>query len=396
LRFGDGGFMTEMQNLSRQLADDLSQGGPSQLLDRLIDHFRAEHQPHALFDALLMRARLQLGVPLVMQHSIDQLPEPQRSQLEDAYLAICREIGLELLQTGRVGEAWPYLRPLGDRAFLAAEFAKVEPTEENQQVLIEILLHEGIDVARGYHLVIENFGTCNAISAFDGVVVTKPIADQQAAAALLVQQVYCELLENVRGHIARKQGSAPQGASIVELLSLEPDLCAGDAYHIDTTHLATALRIARILEQPIAINQAWQLAEYGRKLSPLFHLQDQPPFNPLYERYSLFFAAQLGERVDEALATFGEEARQTDVYHQGALPAEVYAVLLSRTGKHAEAVEAAAELIPPGTHTTGFAPSLLELSRRAGDFTKFLELAEKRGDVVSYATGLLAAQQSAT
>jgi hypothetical protein len=203
LRFGDGGFMTEIQTLSRQLADDLSQGGPAQLLDRLIDHFRAEQQPHALFDALLMRARLQLGVPLVMQHSIDQLPEPQRSQLEDAYLAICREIGLDLLQSGRVGEAWPYLRPLGDREFLAAELAKVEPTEENQQVLIEILLHEGIDVARGYHLVIENFGTCNAISAFDGVVVAKPLADQQAAAALLVQQVYCELQENVRAHIAR-------------------------------------------------------------------------------------------------------------------------------------------------------------------------------------------------
>ena len=41
----------------------------------------------------------------------------------------------------RVREAWPYLRPLGDRALVADGLASIEPDEENLQPMIEILLH---------------------------------------------------------------------------------------------------------------------------------------------------------------------------------------------------------------------------------------------------------------
>ena len=62
------------------------------VLDHLAEELRAEKKYHELFDALLMRARRRLGLPVVMSQSLDELPEPLRAQVEEAYLDSCRQV----------------------------------------------------------------------------------------------------------------------------------------------------------------------------------------------------------------------------------------------------------------------------------------------------------------
>jgi hypothetical protein len=45
--------------------------------------------------------------------------------------------------------------------------------------------------------------------------------------------------------------------------------------------------------------------------------------------------------------------------------------------------------LPAGTRTIGFAPSLLELSRMAGDFAVLRRISRERQDLLGYAVGLI-------
>ena len=45
--------------------------------------------------------------------------------------------------------------------------------------------------------------------------------------------------------------------------------------------------------------------------------------------------------------------------------------------------------MPPGVRTSGFAPSLLELSREAGNYDRLMEACRQRGDLVGYTAGLV-------
>src|ERR1700681_2878883 len=103
-----------------------------------------------------MQTRHRLGLPVILTMSLDDLAEPLRSQVEEAYLGACREVGTLLLGEGQIREAWMYLRLVGDKALVAEALVKLTPNEENMQDLIEIGLHEGVAPAWGYALVLKN------------------------------------------------------------------------------------------------------------------------------------------------------------------------------------------------------------------------------------------------
>ena len=377
-----------------QLTQKLTESGPEALFDQLTAELEREQKYHELFDVLLMRSRQRLGLPAILQGSIDDLDEPVRSQVEDAYLESCRHVGKLLLGEGRVREAWMYLRPVGDKQLVAAALEKITPGEDNLQDLIEIGLHEGVAPALGYKLVLENYGTCNAITTYEGAILGRPRADQQVCAAALLAHLYRELVANVRADIARQEGTEPQETSLAELIADRDWLFGEMSYHTDTTHLAATVRFARVLEDRDLIAKAHDLTEYGQRLSQQFQFPGEPPFRELYPAHALYFGAQLGKNVDEALAFFDRQARETDVHEEGTGPAEIYVALLSRLGRHADAIRAAVELLPPGVRSSGFAPNLLELSRMAGDYAPLMQVCRERGDLVSFTAGLLESQKS--
>ncbi len=345
------------QNTFDELQTRLKEQGPPAVFDALTAQLTQEKKYHELFDVLLMRSRQRMGLPVILTTSIDDLPEPTRTEVENEYLAACRQVGKMLLDEGRLREAWMYLRPVGDKALVAEAMAKITPNDENMQDLIEIGLHEGIAPALGYELVLKNYGTCNAITTFEGALIGRPKADQQAAAGLLLEHLHAELVANVRADIERQEGKPPAESTLAELVADRDWLFSENNYHIDTTHLASTIRFARVLEDSRQLALAQDLTEYGRRLSKQFQFAGDEPFADVYPSHGLFFAAQRGEQVDEALAYFRDRAQQADLETQGTGPAEVYIALLARLARYDEAIDAAIELVPPGVRTSGFAPA---------------------------------------
>lgn len=379
-----------------ELAKLTSQGELSEAIQRVAERMREQRKYHELFDARLMAGRQRLGLPAILTSTLDELPEPQRTQIEDVYLEACREVGHLLLEAGRVREAWMYLRPLGEREQVAAALERIEPQEDLIEQLIEIALHEGVHPELGFRLVLEHYGTCNSISMFDGLMHDRPRAQQRAVVALLVRHLHAELAANLRADIVRREGTEPAAeTSIHDLVATRPELFEEANYHIDTSHLGAVLRFARLTDDAEVLEQALDMIEYGQRLAEQYKYPGEEPFRDTYEAHRHFFSAQVGRNVDEAVEYFRHRADTLPLEEVGSGPAEVYVALLARVGRWDEAIAASLRLLPPGTPTARFAPSLFELSRLAGHYEPLVESSRERGDLLGYVAGMVQARQDA-
>lgn len=290
-----------------------------------------------------------------------------------------------------------YLRPTGETESMAAALVACNPSDDQIETLVEIALQEGVAPAWGYQLVLDRYGACSAITMFDQAAHGRTKSQRQAMAAVLVRHIRRELLANVRADIEqRESASLPAHATLAELVASRPELFENLNYHLDSSHLAATVRIARLLEDAGTLRLAADLCEYGRRLDSSYQYPSEEPFRQLYPASQLFFGAQFGERVEEALAHFGERARSLPVSEHGSTAAEVYIALLARVGQPQEAMEAAAALLPPGS-ALAMAPSLLELVALGADLPRALDLLRNQGDLVSFAAAsLLAAPASGT
>src|SRR5262245_5688078 len=180
-----------------QLQSALAAGGPVAALQTAADLLRQQHKHHELFEVLKMQLRQRLGLPLLASESADGLSEEARTKLEEGLIGACREVGAALLKEGKIREGWMYLRPVGDRAEAAKLLGAIQASEENYEDLIDVCLHEGTDIGRGYGLVLEHYGTCNAITQYDSSIARRPRADQQPAAKLLLLRIHADLVASV-------------------------------------------------------------------------------------------------------------------------------------------------------------------------------------------------------
>jgi hypothetical protein len=162
-----------------------------------------------------------------------------------------------------------------------------------------------------------------------------------------------------------------------------------NSYHIDTTHLAATVRIARVLADPAELRTALDLTEYGRRLSEQFQYHGDEPFAEMYPAHAHYFRALLGENVEEALAYFRSKAEMLDPQYHGLAPVETYVDLLTRVGRPRQAIDAAVKLGPKGLQPIGQAPSLLELAEKAGDYAPVLSYCREQGDLLGYAAALV-------
>ncbi|HEY1601203.1 MAG TPA: hypothetical protein VGG64_16490 [Pirellulales bacterium] len=377
--------MAQTQTLFDELQSAADHEGIVGIFHRLTEHLRQQEQYHELFDARLMEARHTLGLSVIMTSSLDDLPEPVRTKMEDAYLAACREVGELLLSHGRVREAWMYLRPVGDRAAVARSLEQIPRDAENYEEIIEVALYEGACPRLGFEYVLAHYGTCNAITLFDGQMHNRPKSDRQEVAALLINHLHGELLRNVKADIARREGAEPEDTSLAALVANRPWLFENDNYHVDTTHLAAVVRFALSCDDKQALRTALDLTEYGRRLSSQYKFPGQEPFADTYPAHALFFQGLLDENVDAAIRFFRERADAAEE----AGPAEVLIALLARAGRDREAFDAAVERLGPTVRTTGFAPSMLELARRAGCYDRLMAASRDRDDPLGFTAGLV-------
>ncbi len=374
-----------------QLETSMQDGGVEAVLAQLVAGLKEDKKYHELFEALKMQVRHSIGLPLLYGESGDELEDAQRNALEDGLLQACREVGLGLLREGRISEGYMYMRPVGDRQAVKEILDQVEVGDSNIDELVEILLQEGVDVERGFKIVLDSYGTCNSITTYETVVAHKSRPEQRKVAKLLLDHVHAELFNNVKSDIAQRSESEPEETTLEALVADRDWLFGEHAYHIDTTHLASTTRFSRILEDEASLRKALDLTYYGRKLNSQFQYEGDEPFTDIYPDHALYFQALLGENVDQALAHFKQKAIDVPRNQWGTLAVEIYIDLLHRIGRIDEAIAATAELIQPGERTSGLAPSLLELCETKGDYSQLVESCRGANDILGFATGLMKA-----
>ena len=362
-------------------ADEMFQQAARQLVET--------GQIDRLFDLRLMQRRHELGLPLEQDVALDELEDTVHSRLENAYLDACREVGQLFLEADRPREAWRYLRPTGEKKGLRHWLEMAVPDDERADELIELALYEGIDPERGYAWLLARRGTCNAVTELEAMRGGLSITNQTACAAVLVRHMHAELLGNLRGHLERLGETVPTGDSIGELLDKSPALLNEGAFHIDTSHLATTVRMARLLTEPALLQQAIELAEYGSQLAADLQYPDEPPFEDLYQTHLQLFRASLGREVEAALEYFGRRARQAASDEQSTTTVEAYLVLLERTGHAQQALDEYATLVPADRPLSPYAPTLLHLAQTSEDWQRYFEICRDRDDVVGFAAGQL-------
>jgi hypothetical protein len=376
-------------NLFDEIQTTFQSAGAEAALARLAERLKTGERYAELFDARLMQIRWQNGLPVAQSVSLEKLAEPLRGQIEKAYLEACKEAGWGLLGQRRVREAWRFLRPTGEQAAVATALTGIAPDEQNLEQLIEVALHEGVAPELGFKLVLEQYGVCNAISAMETVMTQFALPTRQAAAAMLIRELHHEMLESVQEDITKREGSSPVQSSLATLLSGRDWLVADGRYHADVSHLAAVVRAGRIVVDSDVLRLALDLTEYGGGLHPDHQYAGDEPFANFYPTHQLFFAAQLGMQIDEALAYFRGRAEELLVGPDGALAAEVYVGLLARLKRYREAIEVTLQFLPPSRPVTGFSPSLRELCKLAGDSTAVLERSRSENDPIGFAAALI-------
>jgi hypothetical protein len=380
--------------LDQALAGD----GPAAALERLVAWHDERGDARGLLDALLLKARHELGLPLVQVGPLAEIPEPTRSQYEDRYVEAIRRVGRKLLDAGDVVGAWPYYRVLGERDEIsrAIEAYKPsgEPGDETLGQVVDVAFNQGVHPRRGFELILEHYGACSAITAFEHLPPDEPI--RVASAGRLVRNLHDHLVANLRADIARRgQPLPPEETSIGGLVEGREWLFADDGYHIDISHLSAVVRILPLLTDPATIALAVGLTDYGRNLSERHRYAGEPPFEDTYADHAVYLRALLGEDVDTAIAHFQaklppvvgsspDEERYTDP-----IPAQVLVRLLVRLGRLDQAIEVASEHLAGLPDSALGCPNVAQLCQMAGRPDRLAQLSREHGDLVHYVAAKL-------
>jgi hypothetical protein len=374
-------------------------GDSAAMLDQLIEHFREKRLPIELFEALKMRIRNRVGLPLLASENEPTHPEDAERQLEAGLLDACREAGTMLMQDGRISEGWMYLRPTGDSEAARELLANTEINDDNYDEMIQVLLHEGVDVGRGYQAVLDHQGTCNSITLYEQSLAQANKPHQQAAASKLLAHLYHELTTLVRDDIAgrdrpKSDTTVDPSETLFDMVSKRKWVMDEGGYHLDTTHLASTVKIAAVLTDAKEIRNAWELTQYGRRLNHQFQYPGDEPFVDFYPAYATYYSVLLGEDVDAGLKYFERKAKGVDVAQHGTGAIETYVDLLKRTDRYQEAIDAAINLVPNDVPAQQVVPLLIEIAQQSKSqdgvdaFSTILDYCQRRGDVLGYAAAL--------
>lgn len=373
---------------SQRLQQAIEAGGVAAGLQEMESELRTKKLYHELFEVLKMTSRFQLGLPLVAFDEDEKVDEKIRNQLDERLLESCREVGTLFLKEGHVQEGWMYLRPTGDLETAANLISQIELNEENLESVIAVLLSEGVDPKRGFQLVLEHYGTCNAITTFEGEVARQKKSVQSEAAMQLVGQLHAELKENLRFDWEKRFGSPPPEGSFADWLAAHPEMVAERAYHIDTSHLSSVVRFAKLTDDLETIEKALDLADYGAAIDKCYHYEGEEPFTEHFDSHRKFFLILLGRDVDACLDYFRARAEAVDVHTQGTMAAETYIDLLSRVGRLDEAIDSSIKYLA-GRRVMGIAPPIASLCQKLGSYEKLIDHFQSSGDVLGVGTGML-------
>lgn len=359
----------------------LQSSDPTTAFGLLIDRYRDTKDYRALFEARLMSKRSELGMPVFQMRDLSSVPSEVQSAYSQAVTDVAREVGELFLADGEIANAWPYLRATGDSVRMAAAIEKVEPGD-NTDPIIEIAFQEGVHPAKGLELILKKYGICQALSALGMSPVEK---DREKCIGLLARDIHREIVERIANAIESEEGVKPATASIVELAEGRDWLFGEYSSYVDTSHLVSILQYCPEVTDAGLLRLFHDLCEYGKKLSPQFHVQGQPPFEDVYVDFDHYVQALLGTEVESHLDHFRNKMAASDPQRVGTLPAQLLVKLLVRVDRFGEALEIALAHFPTAAANELNCPPAMELCHSAREFGRMKELARERGDLLSYA-----------
>lgn len=382
---------SELQALHRQ-------GGVPALFDRLIGALRENREYHKLFDALCLKKKHELGVPLNRPTSLEDVPADQRDAFESAYVAAAREVGNLLLADKKLSQSFLYFHAVREtgplRDAIDALPVPRESSEESEE-LIDLALYKLVHPVKGFQILLKTHGTCSSITALDQAFMNLTPEQRSEASAILVKTLHSDLYQSIDREVKRRIPLAEPAKTLRELITGRDWLFDENNYHIDVSHLHSTVRFARsLMVGTPELALARDLAEYGAHLSSQFQYPGEAPFTDFYPAHIQFFNFLLNDRRAEALAYFQKQLdNESDPTNQ-ALIAYVMVDLLARVDQLDAALPLAEQHLVKADQD--FAAAFAELCQKAGRFDVLLRNAQERGDIVTFAAALVEQSKSQT
>ncbi|HEX3147431.1 MAG TPA: hypothetical protein VHR66_05065 [Gemmataceae bacterium] len=372
-----------------RLQETLAKSGPKAAIDQLCVDLRAIEDFGALFYALLMKKRVELGVSPFPTGAAADLPATTHEQYEQSIRDAGRMVGNEFLKRHDLRKAWFYFNMLGEPEAVRAYLDSFVPTDADDiQPLVEVGLYHGVHPAKGFDLIVERYGICNAITTYSGQDFSRNPSAKQHCIRALVRSLYAQLFERLQADLQGRGITVPDGASVGELVHAHPELFEEGAYHIDTSHLSSVCQFALELDACPERKLARELCAYGAGLSESFKFASDPPFEKSYADYKILLDVLDGENVKAGLKHFHDKIAPAAA-EGSTFAAEVFVNLLLKVNRHAEALEIAKKYLA-GENRPLSCPSVYELCQQAGDFAGLAEAAKARSDGVNFLAGLIA------
>jgi len=375
------------------LAVTLREKGDVAAVEQLIAELEQRKDYPALFYALLVQKRLELGVSPVPTEAALALPEAVHARYEEGIRLAARRIGGLFLQDRNLAQAWPYFRMIGESAPIVHALDNYQlEAEEDAQPLVDLAFHQGLAPRKGFDWILDRFGICSAITLASG----QDFADTEVRTYCiqkLVQALYEQLLARVAEDVGEREGQRPSGTSLGELTWTRSWLFETDFAHVDVSHLQSIVQMSLALPNCDELHKARELSEYGQKLPVPLRYAGEPPFENFHQAHGHYLNALLGEKIEEAITYFRVKLEAYEPDQIGSLPAEVLINLLVRVGRPADAAQIAKRHLRQSEGMRGSSTSLAELCRQAGDYDAMIEAAREQGDLVHFLAGMLAQKQ---
>jgi hypothetical protein len=371
--------------LNKTIADR----GPAAAVDQLCADLRELGDLNALFYALLMKKRVELGVSPFPTGAAADLPPQTHAEYEDAIRSAGRMIGSEFLKQNDLRKAWFYFNMLGEPGPVREYIEKLDLTDaDDVQPVVEVALYHGVHPTRGFDLVVQKYGICNAITTYSGQDFSRTPGAKQHAIKALVRSLYDQLLERLKTDLEGRGKQVPAGMSVGGIVKEHPELFEDGAYHIDTSHLSSVAQFALELDAGPERLLARELCEYGERLGEGLRYGGDAPFENSYADYKVLLETLDGVNVEGGLKHFRDKIDR-EMEEGNTFPAEVYVNLLLKLDRKDEALAIAKKYLAGETRQLS-CPSVYELCQQAGDYEGLAAAAKARNDGVHFLAGLIA------
>ena len=372
----------------QQITDDQ---GVEAGLEFLEQHVRRNQDYAELFEVLKMRFRHAMGLPILYSQARDNLSEADQRKLEDGLFAACREVGTLFFEQGDLVRGWNYLQLVGDRELNEKLIRNVILDDKNTDVLIELTVSQGVATEYGFRLLLQRYGTCDAITTFDRIAHGLDIECQRAMAGSLLEHLYDELVGNLLESVPELASSVGEARSLAAILDSGKIESGGDCV-VDATHLASVVRISRIVHAPELIQKAWELSRFGDSLADDLKYPGEVPFDDVYPDHLRYYGTLLGRDVDAGLEHFCKKIDQHDPAQYGGMLIETYIGLLARIGRNDQAIDVLIERLLGKYPLFGIAPKAHELAETAEQKQKLLEHFRSESDLLGFGQTLLSSK----